>query len=123
MVDSGEIGVDQFAMLVQRLLEEYLRAHYGNDTANWCERFWTGDRGQYCLVHSRFAGCNSNMGVEVTWLDIKKSCYPLGTLRAFIGTLCRFIAIAMGEGKMKRLKDDSGVPTAFICAPRPIKEM
>ncbi len=24
---------------------------------------------------------------------------------------------------MKRLKDDSGVPTAFIRAPRPIKEM
>ncbi len=24
---------------------------------------------------------------------------------------------------MKRLKDYSGVPTAFICAPRPIKEM
>jgi hypothetical protein len=29
----------------------------------------------------------------------------------------------MGEENMKRLKDDSRVPTAFISAPRPIKEM
>jgi hypothetical protein len=63
------------------------------------------------------------MGVEVTWRDIKKSCDSLGTLGAFIGTLCRFIATAMGEENMKRLKDDSGVPKAFISAPRPIKEM
>ena len=46
VVDTGEIGVDQFATRVQSLLVEYLRAHYGKDTANWCERFWTGDRGR-----------------------------------------------------------------------------
>ncbi len=45
VVDTREIGVDQFAMLVQRLLVEYLRARYGDDTANWCERCWTGNRG------------------------------------------------------------------------------
>ncbi len=45
VVETGEIGVDQFAMRVQRLLVEYLRARYGNDTANWCERFWTGNSG------------------------------------------------------------------------------
>jgi hypothetical protein len=39
VVDTGEIGVDRFATQVQRLLVEYLRDHYGNDTANWCERF------------------------------------------------------------------------------------
>jgi hypothetical protein len=39
VVDTGEIGADQFAMLVQSLLVQYLRAHYGNDTAKWCERF------------------------------------------------------------------------------------
>jgi hypothetical protein len=66
VVDTGEIGVEQFATRVQLLLVQYLRACYGNDTANWCERFWTGDRGRYCLVHSRYAGCNNNMGVEVT---------------------------------------------------------
>jgi hypothetical protein len=63
------------------------------------------------------------MGVEVTWRDIKKSYDTLGTLGAFIRTLCRFITTAMGEENMKRLKDDSGVPAAFIRAPRPIKEM
>ncbi len=63
------------------------------------------------------------MGAEVTWRDIKKSCDSLGTLGAFIRMLCRWIAAAMGEENMKRLKDDSGVPTAFIRAPRLIKEM
>ncbi len=88
VVDTCEISVDRFAMLVQRLLVEYLRAC-------WCERFWTGDHGRYCLVHSWYAGCNNNMGMEVTWLDIKKSYDSLGTLGAFIRTLCRFIATAM----------------------------
>ncbi len=37
VIDTGEIGVDQFATQVQRLLVEYLRASYSNDTANWCE--------------------------------------------------------------------------------------
>jgi hypothetical protein len=74
VVDAAEIGIDQFARRVQSLLVQYLRASYGDDTTNWCERFWTGDRGRYCLVHSRYAGCNNNMGVEVTWRDIKKSC-------------------------------------------------
>jgi hypothetical protein len=63
------------------------------------------------------------MGAEVTWRDIKKSCDPLGTLGAFIGTLCRYIETAMGEENMKRLRSDSGVPTAFVRAPRPSKEM
>jgi hypothetical protein len=45
VVDTGEIGVDQFATRVQRLLVEYLRAGCGDDTANWCERFLTGDSG------------------------------------------------------------------------------
>ncbi len=63
------------------------------------------------------------MGAEVTWRDKNKSCDSLVTLGAFIRTLCRWIATAMGEENMKRLKDDSGVPTAFIRAPRPIKEM
>jgi hypothetical protein len=106
-----------------RLLVDCLRARYGDDTANWCERSWTGDRDWYCLVHSQYAGCNNNISVEVTWRDIKKSCDSLGALGAFIRTFCRFIATAIGEENMKRLKDDSRVPAAFIRAPRPIKEM
>jgi hypothetical protein len=54
------------------------------------------------VVHSRYAVCNNNIGAEVTWCDIKKSCDSLGTLGAFIGTLCRWIATAMGEENMKR---------------------
>jgi hypothetical protein len=47
VIDTFEIGVDQLATRVQSLLVEYLRAHYGDDTANWCERYWTGDCGRY----------------------------------------------------------------------------
>ncbi len=110
VVDTGEIGVDQFATRLQHLLVDHLRAHYSDDTANWCERFWRGDHGRYCLVHSQYAGCNNNMGVELTWRDIRKSCDSLGTLGAFIATMCRFIATAMKEENMKRLKDDPGLP-------------
>ncbi len=58
------------------MLVQYLRTRYGDDTANWCERFWTGDRSRYCLVHSRYGGCNNNIGVEVTWRDIKNHVIP-----------------------------------------------
>jgi hypothetical protein len=54
-VDTGEIGVEQFATRVQQKLVQYLNARYGDDTANWHERFWTGDCGRYCLVHSLYA--------------------------------------------------------------------
>ncbi len=123
MVDIGLIGVEQFAKRVQSLLVDYLRIHYGDEPADWCERYWTGDRGRYCLVHSRYAGCNNNMGVEVSWRDIKKICNSLSELGVFIGALCHFICTALGEENMQRLKDDSGVPTAFISKPRPTKEM
>ena len=55
-----------------------------DDTANWCKKYWTGDSGRYCLVHSRYASCNNNMGVEVSWLDIKKACNVLSQLGVFI---------------------------------------
>ena len=115
--------MEQFATRVQTLLVQYLRARYGDDTANWCETFWTGDRGRYCLVHSRYAGCNNNMGVEVTWRDIKRTCNIGMRLGAFVSALCHFIATALGEENMMRLKDDSGLPDAFISTPRPTKEM
>jgi hypothetical protein len=105
VVDTGEIGVEQLATRVQHLLVQYLRARYGDDTINWCERFWTGDRGRYCLVHSRYEGCNNIMGVEVTWCDIKKLCDSLGTGRFHWNV----VSTAMGEEDMKCLKKDSGV--------------
>ncbi len=37
VVDTGEIGVEQFAARVQFLLVQYLRARYGDDTR--CYRF------------------------------------------------------------------------------------
>ena len=75
--DIGDIGVAQFATRVQQLLVDYLRDRHGDDTANWYETYWSGDRGCYCLVHSRYGGCNNNMGVEAIWKEIKKICNVL----------------------------------------------
>ena len=122
-VDIGDIGVEQFATKVQSMLVHYLRAQYCDGPADWCERFWTGARGRYCLVHSRYAGCNNNMGVEVGWREIKKICDVLAKLGAFIGALCHFISSALGSESMARLKLDSGDRNAFIRIPRPLKFM
>ena len=122
-VDIGDIGVEQFATRVQTMLVAYLRAQYGDGPADWCEKYWTGDRGRYCLVHSRYAGCNNNMGVEVVWREIKKICDVLAKLGAFIGALCHFIANALGAESMARLKHDSGDRNAFIRTLRPLKFM
>ena len=64
IVAIGEIGVESFATRVQELLVAYLRVTYGDDPANWCFKFWTGNRGRMCLAHARYAGCNNNMGVD-----------------------------------------------------------
>ncbi len=45
VVDTSEIGVAQFAMRIQILLVDYLCASYGDVTTDWCETYWTGDRG------------------------------------------------------------------------------
>ena len=105
------------------MLVEYLRAHHGNGPADWYERYWSGARGRYCLVHSRYAGCNNNMGVEVGWREIKKICDALAKLGAFIGALCHFISSALGSESMARLKRDSGDRNAFIRIPMPLKFM
>jgi hypothetical protein len=107
VVDISDIGVERFANRMQTLLVDYLRRHYGDAPTNGCERYWTGDRGRYCLVHSRHAGCNNNMGVEESWWDIKKICNALSPLGRFIGALCHFIATALGDEHMKRMEDDS----------------
>ncbi len=52
-----------------------------------------------CLVHSLYAGCNNNMGVEVSWREIKKLCDCMASLGQFIRCLCHFINLktALGE--------------------------
>ena len=123
VVDISDISVELFATRVQEMLVDYLRAHHGNGPADWYERYWSGARGRYCLVHSRYAGCNNNMGVEVGWREIKKICDALAKLGAFIGALCHFISSALGSESMARLKHDSGDRNAFIRIPMPLKFM
>jgi hypothetical protein len=73
-VDIGEVGVESFATLVQRMLVEYLSSKYGDKVAVWCSNFWTGERGSICPSLSRYARCNNNMGVEASWRFLKKLC-------------------------------------------------
>ena len=95
-VDIGEVGVPEFADLVQGLLVDYIQAKYGDKPADRCREFWTGDRGRMCLSHAGYAGSNNNMGVEFSWRLIKEICSYLVSLATFIGALCKFICTQLG---------------------------
>jgi hypothetical protein len=123
IVAIGEIGVESFATRVQELLVAYLRETYGDGPANWCFNFWTGDRGRMCLAHARYAGCNNNMGVEVSWKNIKEICSYLSSLATFIGALCKFIRNQLGEEHMYRMMRDGGHSNHFIREPQETREM
>jgi hypothetical protein len=96
-VDIGEVGVDSFATRIQEMLVEYLREKHGDSVADWCRDFWTSERGRMCLAHSRYAGCNNNMGVEVSWRNIKRVCPGLASLAEFIGALCNIHGYQQGQ--------------------------
>ena len=100
------------------LLVVYRRETYGDGPADWCEEFWTGDRGRMCLAHARYAGSNNNMGVEVSWRLIKEICSFLSSLSQFIGALCKFIRTQLGEEHMERMGND-GHYNYFIREPQP----
>ena len=80
VVDIGEVGVPEFATLVQELLVDYIRTKYGDGPADWCRDYWTGNRGRMCLAHSRSAVSKTNMGVNVSWRLIKEICSELACL-------------------------------------------
>jgi hypothetical protein len=86
-----------------------------------------------CLAHSRYAGCNNNMGVEVSWRQIKRVCPSLASLTEFIGALCKFIRRQLGEEHRDRLRKKATATLSFairlqpsacttrfrMCTPRP----
>jgi hypothetical protein len=121
-VDIGEVGVESFATRIQEMLVDYLRDKHGDKVADWCRDFWTGERGRMCLAHSRYAGCNNNMGVEVSWRQIKRVCPSLASLAEFIGALCKFIRRQLGEEHRDRLRKE-GDSNAFIRYPTATKSM
>ena len=84
VVDICDIGVESFAVRAQTMLVDYLRTNYGDSVADWCRDFWTAARGRMCLAHSRYGGCNNNMGVEVAWRDIKHLCPASASLGRFL---------------------------------------
>jgi hypothetical protein len=102
---------------------DHLRAEYGDGIANWCKTFWSDARGRMCLAHSWYAACNNNMGVEVSWRDIKKLLPANCTLLQFLGVLYHYIRTYLGEEHMQRLLDMGGNGNAFISTPIPTKEM
>jgi hypothetical protein len=105
------------------MLVDYLRSDYIDEMANWCWDFWTGDRVEF-VFQSRYTGCNNNMGVKVSWRDIKKLCSCLASLGDFIGCLCQFIKAALGEEHMHRLgNSNAGNSNAFIRNPVATKKM
>ncbi len=77
-----------------------------------------------CLAHSRYAGCNNNMGIKVSWRDIKKLLPPNCSLGQFLGALCHYIKTCLGEEHMhwQRL-GKVGSCNAFTRKPISTKEM
>jgi hypothetical protein len=104
------------------LLVDYLSAKPGDTVANWCCDFWTGECGRMCLVHSRYASCNNNIGVEVSWRLIKQVCPGLACLAEFIGALCKLIHSQLGEEHRNRLLKP-GDANASIRDPTATKQM
>ncbi len=100
VVDISEVGVETFATWVQELLVKYLHIKYGDSVAYWCRDIWMGEHGRMCVAHSRYAGCNYNMGVEVFWRLIKAICSCLASLSQLIGALCKLIQSELGEEHM-----------------------
>jgi hypothetical protein len=122
VVDICDIGIESFATLAQTMLVDHLRKHYGDMIANWCKTFWSEARGRMCLDHSRYAGCNNNMGIEVSWRDIKKLLPPNCSLGQFLGALYHYIKTALGEEHIQRLLEVfSG--NSFIREPIVTKDM
>jgi hypothetical protein len=76
-----------------------------------------------CLAHSRYAGCNNNIGVEASWRDIKKLLPANCTLSHFLGALCHYITTNLGEEHIQRLLDMGGNGNAFIRTHIQTKEM
>ena len=111
VVDIGDIGVESFADRVQALLVVYLRETYGDGPADWCEEFWTGDRGRMCLAHARYSGSNNNMGVEVSWKLIKEICSYLVGLSTFKTALRIYKKFHL----LSRQSDWGKVPVSCSC--------
>jgi hypothetical protein len=102
------MGVESFATRAQAMLVDHLRAENGNEIADCCKSFSSDARGRMCLAHSRYAGCNNNMGIEVSWRDIKKLLTVNCILSQFLGALCHYIRTNLGEEHMQRLMDMGG---------------
>ncbi len=120
-VDISKFGVESFDMLGQEVLVECLRAKYGDKVADWCRDFWMGERGRMCLAHTRYARCNNNMGVEVSWRLIKEAISGLASFSEFIRALCKFICRQLGDEHRNRMRT-AGDANAFICHPKATKE-
>jgi hypothetical protein len=102
------------------MLVDHLREHYGHGIANGCKTFWTEARGRMCLADSRYAGCNNNMGIKVSWRYIKKLLPPNCSLGQF--AFCHYIKTALGEEHMQQLSK-VGSGNAFIREPIAPKDM
>jgi hypothetical protein len=124
VVDICDIWVESFATRAQTrtMLVDHLSEHYGNGIPYRCNTFWTEVRGRMFLVHNRYAGCNNNTEIEVSWRDIKKLPPPNCSLGQFLGTLCHYIKTALGEDQLQRLSNVRSW-NAFIREPISTKKM
>jgi hypothetical protein len=118
---SCDIRVDTFATRAQAMLVDHLRAEYRDEIADWCKTLWINARGRMCLAHSRYAGCNNNMGIEVSWRDIKKLCRRTALCRSSLARSATTLRPTWERSTC--ILDIIGNRNAFIRTPIPTKEM
>jgi hypothetical protein len=52
---------------------QWLRNHGEDHAADWFEKYWTGDSGNYMLAHSEIGSTNSNNGTGGNWGGLQKA--------------------------------------------------
>ncbi len=74
------------SVVMQRKLVLWLRSRGERKAADWLEKYWTGDRGNWTRGHGGVGGTNNNNGTEGRWNGLKK--FMCGSSGSTAGIRC-----------------------------------
>ena len=88
LVRVTRCGSLALSIVLQRKLVEWLHRHGEHRAADWYEKYWTGDRGNWTKAHAGVGGTNNNNGTEGRWGGLKK--FVCGSSGSTAGTSHNF---------------------------------
>ncbi len=124
----------ELGSVLHRKLVLWLRENGEPRAADWFERYWTGDRGNFMKAHGGVGGTNNNCGIEGRWGGFKKAvCGTAGStsslsMRTAVPSTLRYLQDVSKEQASYWAKDTrerASVCTAkftFPQMPHPIRE-